>query len=250
MDFWRKLTGGLGGAPTGRSLPDGLVVVAFGDIHGRNDLLTALYERAASALSVLKPERSVEIFLGDYVDRGSDSRAVVEWLLDAPPICDRRICLRGNHEAMLLAALDDAAFMPDWLRNGGLETMRSYGVPVEADFRPAALQPAFQALFPARHRDFLAGLADKAVFGTYLFVHAGIMPGKPLAAQDPEDLIWIREPFLGSAADFGHIVVHGHTPVRGPELRRNRINLDTGAFHSGRLTCAILSGSDVDFLAT
>lgn len=250
MDFWRKLIGGRGNAPTERSLPDGLVVVAFGDVHGRYDLLTDLHRRAASALSVLKPERSVEIFLGDYVDRGPASRAVVEWLIDAPPVCDERICLRGNHEAMLLAALDDTAFLPDWLHNGGWETMQSYGVPVGARSAPAALLAVFRAQFPDRHRDFLAALPDTAVFGTYLFVHAGIMPGRSLAAQDPQDLIWIREPFLGSDADFGHIVVHGHTPVRGPELRRNRINLDTGACFSDRLTCAILHGSDVDFIAT
>jgi serine/threonine protein phosphatase 1 len=249
MNFLRKLRNGRG-APTTRSLPEGLAVIAFGDVHGRYDLLTELHVRAASALARLRPANSIEIFLGDYVDRGPDSRRVVEWLMTSPRICDERICLRGNHEAMLLAALDSPAIMPQWLRNGGLETMRSYGVDVEADPSPAVLQAAFRRQFPIMHRMFLEGLRDTAVFGTYLFVHAGIMPGKKLHEQDPEDLIWIRDPFLGSAADFGHIVVHGHTPLRGPELRPNRINIDTGAFYSGRLTCAIMHGSDVDFLAT
>ena len=250
MNFLRKLKGGRGGAPTTRNLPEGLAVVAFGDVHGRHDLLTELHGRAAAALARLRPSNSVEIFLGDYVDRGPDSRRVVEWLMTSPRICHERVCLRGNHEAMLLAALQSPAFMPHWLRNGGLETMRSYGVDVDANPTPGELQTAFRRLFPSLHRLFLEGLRDTAIFGTYLFVHAGIMPGKPLNEQDPEDLIWIRDPFLESAADFGHIVVHGHTPVRGPELRPNRINIDTGAFHSGRLTCAIMHGSDVDFLAT
>src|SRR5690606_5457455 len=134
------------------------------------------------------------IFLGDYVDRGPDSRRVVEWLMTSPRICHERVCLRGNHEAMLLAALDDPASMPLWLRNGGLETMRSYGVDVEANPTPAALQTAFRRLVPTMHRFFLERLRDTAIYGTYLFVHAGIMPGKPLDEQDPEDLIWIRDP--------------------------------------------------------
>ena len=135
MNFLRKLKG-RPGAQTTRSLPEGLAVVAFGDVHGRHDLLTELHGRAASALARLRPANSIEIFLGDYVDRGPDSRRVVEWLMTSPRICHERICLRGNHEAMLLAALQSPSFMPLWLRNGGLETMRSYGVDIDGESDP------------------------------------------------------------------------------------------------------------------
>jgi serine/threonine protein phosphatase 1 len=232
-------------------LADGLRIYAIGDIHGRFDLLWALYARIAAEMTGSPPRRSVEIFLGDYIDRGPQSADVVEWLVSETPAADERICLRGNHEDMLLSVLDGAAAMPHWLSNGGSETLLSYDVVPPLEFRERAMLEArasFLSIFPRSHRNFMLSLSQLAEFGSYLFVHAGIRPGVPLEDQDPHDLVWIREPFLTSDADFGRIVVHGHTPAREPEIRRNRINIDTGAVFSGRLTCIVLEEGTRRFL--
>jgi serine/threonine protein phosphatase 1 len=224
------------------TLPDGLLVYAIGDVHGRFDLLEAMAKKIAADLSAAPASRSVEIFLGDYVDRGPQSREVVEWLIETPPLANERICLLGNHEEMMLRALADPSEFKLWLLNGGEATLASYGLrSVPTD--PVALQATCAAAIPASHLKFLAGLPRKAEFGTYLFVHAGIDPSRPLSEQDPRDLVWIRGRFLNSNADFGRIVVHGHTPVEEPDIRRNRIDIDTGAVFSERLTCLALEGA-------
>jgi serine/threonine protein phosphatase 1 len=148
----------------------------------------------------------------------------------------------GNHEAMLLDALADASAMPSWLYNGGGATLASYGL----DTRIAgttdlwALWRKTNEVVPAHHREFLSGLPRMVAFGGYRFVHAGLRPGYAIESQSDEDLVWIREPFLQSNMDFGFVVVHGHTPVEYPDVRPNRINIDTGACFTGRLTCLIL----------
>ena len=240
-----------GGAPATRgTLPDGLRIYAIGDVHGRFDLLEALYGRIEEDLDAAPPQRSIEIILGDYIDRGPQSRDVLDWLLDAPPATDERICLLGNHEDMLLSALGEPAFLDQWLVNGGRATLDSYlpGRRSPAMARTDELHAALVAALPARHRHFLAGLPRMRRFGSYAFVHAGLRPGRTLADQDPQDLVWIREPFLSSGADFGVVVVHGHTPSPEPEVRANRINIDTGAFFTGRLTALALDGERRRFL--
>jgi len=232
-------------------LADGLRIYAIGDIHGRFDLLCALYARIAGEIADSPPRYSVEIFLGDYIDRGPQSAEVVEWLVSETPAANERICLMGNHEDMLRNVLDGAAAMPHWLGNGGAETLLSYGIVPPPEFRQRAMievRAAFLSIFPRSHRDFMLSLSHLAEFGGYLFVHAGVRPGVPLKNQDPYDLVWIREPFLNSGADFGRVVVHGHTPTREPEIRPNRINIDTGAVFSGRLTCIVLEGDTRRFL--
>jgi serine/threonine protein phosphatase 1 len=234
-------------------LPDGLRIYIVGDIHGCFDLLEQLYREIRRDRDAAPPRECVEIFLGDYIDRGPQSREVVEWMISAVPIADRRICLMGNHEDMLLAALADASGMPNWLANGGLETFLSYKpVPqhILAGMTLARVRSDFLAALPAAHRDFLMNLPRLAEFGDYLFVHAGLRPGRALDRQDPEDLVWIREPFLASDFDFGKVVVHGHTPCSAPEIRPNRINVDTGAVFTGCLTCLILEGESRRFLQT
>lgn len=233
------------------SLPPGLRIYAIGDIHGRIDLLERLHDALARDLEVSRPPQSVEIFLGDYIDRGPRSRQVVEWLIGSPPAAAERICLMGNHEAMLLDALEDARDADLWLGNGGIQTMGSYSAgpgdgPSHGQL--SAAWTAFQSALPETHRSFLRGLPRTAEFGDYLFVHAGIHPARGLADQDPHDLVWIREPFLSSRAAFGKIVVHGHTPVAAPEIRPNRINIDTGAVFTGRLTCLVLEGRTRRFM--
>lgn len=239
---WRK-------APAGATLPEGLRIYAIGDVHGRFDLLEELTAAIGRELRESRPARTVEIFLGDYIDRGPRSREVVAWLTAAPPLADERICLMGNHEELLLEALDDVSAVSNWLFNGGGETLMSYlavesGAPQVAGDVHAALVRAL----PETHRAFVAALPRTVSFGRYLFVHAGVRPKIPLSAQDPHDLVWIREPFLSFEADFGWIVIHGHTPVAHPDIRPNRINIDTGAVFTGRLTCLVLEGSALRFI--
>jgi serine/threonine protein phosphatase 1 len=236
-----------------RLLAPGLRIYAIGDIHGRFDLLEPLISAITIDLGNARPERTVEIFVGDYVDRGPQSREVIEWLTTTPPLTDERICLLGNHEEWLLRALDDVSAMPDWLFNGGGETLKSYGVKSEGlggERMLVELQRAFREALPPAHHVFISALPRTVDFDPYLFVHAGIRPGVPIDAQDPEDLIWIRRPFLDSSADFGRIVVHGHTPTSRPDIRPNRINIDTGAVFQGRLTCLVLEGRTQRFFQT
>jgi serine/threonine protein phosphatase 1 len=238
-------------SPAALPLPAGLRIYAIGDIHGRFDLLRELVAEIRNDLKQGRPDRVIEIFLGDYVDRGPQSREIIEWLIETPPITGERICLLGNHEDILLHALDDTSAMANWLYNGGGETLLSYGVKVRGfggESSLIELQQGFRAALPGSHLEFLAGLRRVVDFAPYLFVHAGIRPGRAIEDQDLEDLVWIREPFLHSDADFGSIVVHGHTPAMHPEVRKNRINIDTGAVFSGCLTCAVLEDTKLRFL--
>jgi serine/threonine protein phosphatase 1 len=194
------------------------------------------------------------VYLGDYIDRGADSKGVVDRLIDAPLPGFECIHLKGNHEAALLDFLQDVAIGPDWLGVGGTATLQSYGVRVPdwAIDREAMLraQAELRHLMPREHRDFYRSLRLSHLEGDFLMVHAGVRPGVPLEAQSEGDLLWIREQFLRSNQDFGKIVVHGHTIAELPELRRNRIGIDTGAFHSGRLTCLVVQGAELGFLQT
>jgi len=231
------------------TLPEGLRIYAIGDVHGRFDLLHAIARMIEADLEASPPAAAIEIFLGDYVDRGPHSREVVEWLAEMPPLTDERVCLLGNHEDMMLEALADPEGLPNWLYNGGDATLASYGA-TPLPHSPAAIWNACIAAIPRSHQEFLSGLERTAAFGSYLFVHAGINPERPLDDQDPQDLVWIRGPFLNSSADFGRIVVHGHTPVAAPDFRENRINIDTGAVFTGCLTCLVLEGATQRLLQT
>jgi len=238
-------------SPAPIPLAEGLRIYAIGDIHGRFDLLQELVSEIRRDLERDRPERTIEIFLGDYIDRGPQSREIVDWLIETPPMTDERICLLGNHEDILLHALDDTSAMTNWLYNGGGETLLSYGVKVRGfggESSLIELQQGLRAALPGSHLEFFASLRRMVDFSPYLFVHAGIRPGRAIEDQDPEDLVWIREPFLHSDADLGRIVVHGHTPAMHPEVRKNRINIDTGAVFRGCLTCAVLEGADLRFL--
>ena len=233
-------------------VPAGVRVYAIGDIHGRADLLTRLHDRIRADAADAPALRKVIVYLGDYVDRGEESSRVIDILLDGPPPGFEAVPLCGNHEELMLSFLEDAAMAPMWMANGGTATMYSYGVrfgdAVTTEARFLAMQRDFRAALPGRHRDFLRGLAVSHVEGDYLFVHAGILPGRPLREQKREDLLWIREEFLSSTADHGYCVVHGHSIVDEPDERRNRIAIDTGAYFSNRLTCLVLEGEGRRFL--
>lgn len=218
---------------------------AIGDIHGRRDLLAETIGRICDDLEARPHPRPRVICLGDYVDRGPDSRGVIELLLALEASDLPADFLLGNHDSYIAAYIDD----PDWFDRsyhwlhsamGGAATLASYGVEGASDADPLATRDAFAAAFPQAHRDFLARCAWWRQIGGYVFVHAGLRPRVPLERQTRDDCIWIREPFLSSTDDFGFVVVHGHTIVPEVQRRRNRIAIDTGVAKGGPLTCLVL----------
>ncbi len=231
------------------ALPDGQRVYAVGDIHGCIEQLRALHQAIAHDLAERPTADAVLIHVGDYVDRGPDSAAVVGLLAAGPPIKDLpTVNLMGNHEHMMLDALSSgqAEAAELWLGNGGADTLFSWGVPRQVK------QTEWAARIPRPHRLFLRDLVLMHRRGPYLFVHAGIRPGVPLRLQVRQDLLWIREPFLSAKGDLGDepgmVVVHGHTPVKSPVVRPNRIGIDTGAVMGGMLTCAVLEADRLGFI--
>jgi serine/threonine protein phosphatase 1 len=230
-------------------VPPATRVYAIGDVHGRADLLQDLVERIDEDLFRRPIERAVEVYLGDYIDRGSQSKTVID-ILCRRLVQRNAICLRGNHEAILEEFLRDPDVLHDWLRLGASGTLASYGVaiPSNTPLVPLELHRRFCKLFPRTHVLFLQCLRNHYICGDYLFVHAGIRPGVPLQYQVEDDLTWIRNEFLQSTIDHGWMVVHGHTPVPHPQILSNRINIDTGAVFSGTLTCLVLEAASISFL--
>lgn len=234
-------------APKQAFAPPGTRIYAVGDIHGRADLLADILDRIDDDLYRRPIPNAVEVYLGDYIDRGPDSKSVID-LLAVRMVRRHAICLRGNHEQLLEEFLDDPRAIRDWAQLGAMQTLASYGIILNARnaaITAATLRQSFLNLFPRTHQLFLQCLRDSFSCGDFLFVHAGIRPGVPLQHQNPDDLHWIREDFLQSTADHGKIVVHGHTPVDHPEFRSNRINIDTGAWRSGVLTAIAIEAADV-----
>ena len=209
------------------------VIYAVGDIHGRADLLARMHEAIERDWRARPAERRLEIYLGDYVDRGPDSAAVIA-MLRARTRKSRLMPLSGNHEAMLLRFLDGRISDREWLDWGGAATALSYGVNPSKE---AILSAALSRAVPLDDVRFLRAMRPSFRYGPYFFAHAGVLPGKPLEEQVPDDLLWIRKPFLDHAGPFGAVVVHGHTPNAEPEFKPNRINLDTGAYATHCLTC-------------
>lgn len=231
-------------------LPPGLRIYAVGDIHGRSDLLQKVLSRIDQDLEEHPPSQAIEVFLGDYIDRGKDSAGVLDLLIERART-HRLACLKGNHESCLFDFLENPSTLKPWAQFGGLATLASYGLapslnasPKEAEELACALRKAL----PPTHRQFLAGLKLYFLCCDYFFVHAGVRPGTPLSGQREEDLLWIRDEFLSHRGPFEKIIVHGHTPVKEPEVRQNRINIDTGAYATGRLTCLRLEGEKVEFV--
>lgn len=237
-------------------MPDGRAVYAVGDVHGRADLLEVLLGRIAAEAARHPDDRNrTLIFLGDYIDRGASSRGVVERLLTDPLPGFETVRLLGNHEEALLDFLDERSNGVDWLGYGGLETLMSYGVPLrglpDSPQRAAELRAALAAAVPPEHVAFYRACTLHHTVGDYVFVHAGVRPGVPLDRQHPADLLWIRDEFLRARVALpGKVVVHGHTICDLAQDRGHRINIDTGAFVSGRLTCLVLRGTRRQFMTT
>ena len=218
--------------------PDGQTLYLIGDIHGRLDLLREVHRRIDADKALRGGGAVLEIYVGDYIDRGPSSAGVVTELLERAARVET-IFLRGNHEQMLLDLLSGYDSLEDWLHVGGTATLLSYGVAPSFFTRlvsPAAILRRLEAALPDGHRRFYKETQLYARLGPYLAVHAGVRPGLPLEAQSAIDLLSIRGEFLRYTGDHGFIVVHGHTPAMAPELCPNRINIDTGAFATNRLT--------------
>lgn len=235
------------------SLPLGQRVYAIGDVHGRFDLLQDLIGRIEVDNAARAPTNVHVVMLGDLIDRGPQSREIIDYFLRGAPRFARWHFIMGNHEEMLLKLIDqpDSALMPQFLRFGGRETFESYGAPQRVLDTPDLYSPD-TLLFnvPEEHRDFMRQMEDGILVGDYFFTHAGIRPGVALDQQEQYDLRWIRKDFLDSDADHGMIVVHGHTVLNEVEVRCNRIGIDTGAYASGRLTALGLEGTERWFIQT
>lgn len=229
--------------PAPAVLPPGRRVYAIGDVHGCLDRLMALHDRIGADLAKRPVASPVLIHVGDYVDRGPDSAGVVRYLLGGFPGAEV-VNLMGNHEHMMMEALDEAGpgAFEHWMQNGGRASLRSWEVP--ADRHTAALS----GFIPTEQLRWLRGLVLQHREGGYLFVHAGIRPGVPADRQSRHDLLWIREPFLSWPGDLGLVVVHGHTPMDGPVVKANRVGIDTGAVLGGPLTCVVLEQDRLEFL--
>lgn len=237
------------------SAPENTRIYAIGDIHGRADLLKRMHDLIVFDAQEAEVERKVLVYLGDYVDRGDASRDVVDFILDQYLPGFDTIHLTGNHEEMMLAFLEDPTLGPSWVANGGDATLVSYGVTAPKMRSADAEQfgemcQALRGNVPLDHLDFLKTLDLWHVEGDYMFVHAGIRPGRDPEQQYRSDLVWIRDEFLSSEADHGKCIVHGHTITSKVDFRHNRIGIDTGAFSTGRLTCLVLEGLDQRLLQT
>ena len=227
------------------TLPPDQRIYAIGDIHGCNRQLGNLHATIAEDFARRPVGSATLLHIGDYVDRGADTAGVIARLADGSPIPGMAMVnLLGNHESTMLDALaGERAAGTDWLFAGGRAALESYGID------PEGPREAWAGLIPSRHQDFLRGLVLMFRAGGYAFVHAGVRPGIALEDQARDDLLRSRQPFLYSEADFGAVIVHGHTPVKAPVVRHNRIAIDTGAVFGGKMTCVVLEADTVGFLA-
>jgi len=238
--------------PVVPAVPTGERVYAIGDIHGSMAELQQLHELIQQDAATYSGKKTI-VYLGDYIDRGEHSRQVVDLLLDAPLTGFNSIHLLGNHEQSLLDFLEHPRLVAAWLSYGGRATLHSYGVRLAPDFRNEYLEVVRDDLvrqLPQRHLEFYRSMRTYYLAGSYCFVHAGIRPGVPLNEQRNEDLLWIRDDFTQSQVRHDHIVVHGHSITSEVDWRENRIGIDTGAFHSGVLTCLVLEGGERRLLQT
>ena len=224
----------------------------MGDIHGRLDLLEELLTRINTDIALRPTARPVYVFLGDYIDRGSSSRETIDRLIQHGETSES-IFLKGNHELIAIKCLSDRSLFDQWMRLGGLETLMSYGLAPETlanGKQIVELQSAFHSALPQTHFRFFRDLQNSFACGDFFFAHAGVKPNVELSRQKESDLLWIRGEFLSSKLDFGKIIIHGHTPTSEIELGPNRINIDTGAFATGRLTCLVIEDESLSVIDT
>lgn len=242
-----------------KHLPKGMRVYAIGDIHGALPLLAQLHEKIRDDLRTREGYDAVKlIYLGDYINRGSQSRETIDMLLANPIDNVDVFFLMGNHEFALIKFLSGEMEYGEWLRWGGDETLLSYGLDVISPFSEKedieALRKNFRQTIPLRHYYFLSQLKPYQEVGSYLFVHAGLRPGVALEQQQLQDLILIRKDFLKKPVTCGKTVIHGHTVFTTPHIRKKRrridsIGIDTGAFDKGKLTAIVLENENYRFIS-
>lgn len=233
--------------------PAGKRLYAVGDIHGRRDLLDDLLAQIEADIAARPIATAVLVFLGDLIDRGSNSAGVIDRLYAMEDFPARCLFLTGNHEEVLLRVLDgEEGVAYDWLGFGGDAFVESYGLSAAAlkAMEEPRIAAALKQAIPPEHIEFLREFGDTVRFGDFLLVHAGIRPGVAIEDQQPQDLRWIRHPFLSDGHDHGCVVIHGHTVTDEVDRRSNRIGIDTGAYRTGILTTIVVEGDDVRFLAT
>lgn len=238
---WRAKDNGPPRTPRGRR------AYAIGDVHGRLDLLDQLLAAIERDVEHRPQRKNALVFLGDLIDRGPESRGVIERLRNFRHDRLKPYFLGGNHEEVLLRLLDgERGILSSWLQFGGAQCLASYGFDpslIEVRNERASLA-AIKQVIPESHVNFISSFADTLRFGDYLFVHAGIRPGIDLSLQSQSDLRWIRSPFLEDKSDHGMVVVHGHTISNEVEIQQNRIGIDTGAYRTGRLTALAVDGEE------
>jgi len=244
--------------PHSYTIPEGTRVYAIGDIHGYADVLADLHRQIEDDLGDKPVDKPVILYVGDYIDRGSQSKQVLDMLIEreltAPHF--QHIFLMGNHEDAMFNEflMNPTGLRQDWLQWGGAETVESYGIEIDRSVplhkQILSIAQRLNDVLPTTHREFLKNLKLYHQLGDYLFVHAGIKPGVPLEKQTKQDLTFTREPFLSFTGDHGFYVVHGHTATRDHKVEHlpNRLNIDTGLYRGGPLTCAVLEGADIRFL--
>jgi serine/threonine protein phosphatase 1 len=222
------------------SAPPQFPIYAIGDVHGCLDQLMDAENRIAGDMNTTQ-RTGLVVLLGDLVDRGPNSRQVIEHLVTPSPLGLRRLALCGNHDDLFSRVLETPSLLPHFLKLGGEQTLLSYGIDVHYLMsrrkpRLAAISNLLAESVPQSHRDFLRNLPVSLRVGELLFVHAGIMPGLPIEEQSDNDMMWVREPFISEGPKLQIMVVHGHTPTANPDFGLNRIGIDTGAYQTGRLT--------------
>lgn len=229
---------------------------AIGDVHGcytQMRKLLALIEADFHQANEKKNRESVIVFLGDLIDRGPNSKDVLEYLISSPPRFAKTYCLKGNHEEMLLKVLrDDPALIPQWLVYGGASCVESYRIDSQklSTLEPDDMQIILRKYIPASHLNFIDDMHDCINFGDFFLVHAGVDIELSRDEQNPSTMRWIREPFLKSKKDLGYRVVHGHTITPKPDITINRIGIDTGCYDSGVLTALVIEDETLRYIST
>ena len=226
---------------------------AVGDVHGCYDEMYDLISLIEKDNAALDPKDCIIVFLGDLIDRGPDSRAVLEYLITSPPEFAKTYCLKGNHEEMLLSVMrNEAERIPQWLTYGGKSFVESYGVDIDmlSSLDAYDMQHILRKYIPSSHLDFVDGMLDCISFEDYFLVHAGVDPEVSREDQEPKTMRWIREPFLSSKTKLGYRVVHGHTIESEPVFTQNRIGIDTGCYETGILSAIVIENEDIRVIST
>ncbi len=235
-------------------MPENSLVYAIGDVHGRADLLEKMHSQIIQDANAHPSKKIQVIYLGDYIDRGAYVRETLDILTSGLPSGFRADYLLGNHEQLFMAFLEDPSLLELWLGIGGQTTLLSYGVQAPgtgfSGQRAYEVRDALLEAMPEAHLDFIRNLKLFIHTGEFLFVHAGIAPGRPLEQQVSDDLLWIRNGFLDYDLDHELKVVHGHTISEKVQEKPNRIGIDTGAYATGVLTCAAIDNNGVRYLST